>query len=276
MSCCFTVVSTSEVAVVEKCGKFDRFAEAGLACFFMYPFEYTAGKISLRVQELNCNLETKTKDNVFVTVASSVQFQIIKDKVYQAFYLMSEPRQQMRAYVLDIIRASICNMTLDEAFESKEDISQQLKGHLSEVMAGYGISILQALVTDLSPDSRVRDAMNEINASKRFKESAVQRAEGEKILKVKKAEAEAESMYLSGVGVARQRKAIMMGLKESIVDFSSSVDGATAKDVMDLLVLNQYFDTLQDLGGGGGRCVFLPSDQNQMRNAIMEAQAAKY
>lgn len=275
MSCCFTVVSTSEVAVVEKCGKFDRFAEAGLACFCLYPFEYTAGKISLRVQELNCNLETKTKDNVFVSVSSSVQFQIIKDKVYQAFYLMSEPRQQMRAYVLDIIRASICTMTLDEAFESKEDISQQLKMHLSEVMAGYGISILQALVTDLTPDSRVRDAMNEINASKRFKESAVQRAEGEKILKVKRAEAEAESMYLSGIGVARQRKAIMMGLKESIVDFSNSVDGATAKDVMDLLVLNQYFDTLQDLGNGGGRCVFLPSDHNQMRNAIMEAQAAK-
>lgn len=275
MSCCFTVVSTSEVAVVEKFGKFDRFAEAGLSCFPMYPFEYVAGMISLRVQELNCNLETKTKDNVFVSVSCSVQFQIIKDKVYQAFYLMSQPREQMRAYVFDTIRAAICTLTLDEAFESKEEISQQLKSHLSEVMASFGLSILQALVTDLTPDSRVRTAMNEINASKRFKESAVQRAEGEKILKVKKAEAEAESLYLSGVGVARQRKAIMMGLKESIVDFSSSVEGATAKDVMDLLVLNQYFDTLQDLGSGGGRCVFLPADKNQMRNAIMEAQAAK-
>ena len=164
-------------------------------------------------------------------------------------------------------------MTLDHSFESKEEISHQLKTHLQEVMSLYGYTILNALVTDLSPAQKVKDgqyllviflhrrilinfisliflkncylAMNEINASKRLKEAAYQRAEGEKIVKVKRAEAEAESMYLSGVGVARQRKAIMDGLRDSIIDFSSDISGSTPKDVMDLLVLNQYFDTLQ-------------------------------
>lgn len=133
--------------------------------------------------------------------------------MYAAYYALSETPTQMRAYVCDTIRASLCNLTLDQAFESKEDIANDLKKHLTEVMSNYGINIVTALVTEMSPDVKVRNSMNEINASKRLKESATQRAEGEKILKVKRAEAEAESMYLSGVGVARQRKAIMMGLK---------------------------------------------------------------
>jgi len=138
---------------------------------------------------------------------------VVRDKVYAAFYALADTKTQMRAYVCDTIRSSLCNLTLDQAFESKEDIANELKKHLAEVMATYGINIVTALVTEMSPDVKVRNSMNEINASKRLKESATQRAEGEKILKVKRAEAEAESMYLSGVGVARQRKAIMMGLK---------------------------------------------------------------
>ncbi|RYH29870.1 hypothetical protein EON65_06995 [archaeon] len=137
----------------------------------------------------------------------------MKEKVYSAFYMLSDPVAQMKAYVFDIVRASLCQMTLDQSFESKEEISMSVKSHLQEIMSGFGYTIIQALVTDLSPDAKVRNAMNEINASRRMKESAYQRAEGEKILKVKKAEAEAESMYLSGVGVAKQRKAIMDGLK---------------------------------------------------------------
>lgn len=133
--------------------------------------------------------------------------------MYAAYYALAQANNTMKAYVCDTIRSSLCDLTVDEAFESKEDIANDLKKHLTEVMTGYGISIVTALVVDLSPDVKVRTAMNEINASKRLKESALQRAEGEKILKVKRAEAEAESMYLSGVGVARQRKAIMMGLK---------------------------------------------------------------
>lgn len=183
----------------------------------------------------------------------------------------------MRAYVYDSIRSSLCSMTLDHAFESKEEISLQLKTHLQEIMSNYGLMIMNALVTDLTPDARVRDAMNEINASKRLKESAYQRAEGEKVLKVKRAEAEMESMYLSGCGVARQRKAIMDGLKDSIVEFSSNIHGASPKDVMDLLVLNQYFDTLQEMGNhASSRCVFLSNSggESSMRNQILEANAA--
>lgn len=173
-----------------------------------------------------------------------ILFKVIREKVYSAFYILSNQEAQMRAYVYDTIRASLCAMTLDHSFESKEEISFSLKSHLQEIMSNYGLLILNALVTDLSPDARVRDAMNEINASKRLKESAYQRAEGEKILKVKRAEAEMEAMFLSGLGVARQRKAIMDGLKDSIVEFSSNIHGTTPKDVMDLLILNQYFDTL--------------------------------
>jgi regulator of protease activity HflC (stomatin/prohibitin superfamily) len=182
---------------------------------------------------------------VFVTVHTSVQYQAIKEKVYSAFYVLTNPHEQMTAYVYDVIRATLPTMTLDQSFEAKEEISHSLKTHLQEVMSSYGFIILQALVTDLSPAAIVRDAMNEINASKRMKEAAYQKAEGEKVLKVKRAEAESESMYLSGVGVARQRTAIMDGLKGSVVQFSSEVKGANAKDVMDLLILNQYFDTIQ-------------------------------
>ena len=170
---------------------------------------------------------------------------MIKEKVYSAFYVLTSPHEQMTAYVYDVIRATLPTMTLDQSFEAKEEISHSLKTHLQEVMSSYGFIIMQALVTDLSPATIVREAMNEINASKRMKEAAYQKAEGEKILKVKRAEAESESMYLSGVGVARQRTAIMDGLKGSVLQFSSEVKGATAKDIMDLLILNQYFDTMQ-------------------------------
>ena len=198
------------------------------------------GVVSLRIQEINVVLETKTLDNVFVTVHVSVQYQVIREKVYSAHYVLSDLQAQMRAYIFDTIRALLCHMTLDSAFETKEEISSHLKTHLQEVMSNYGFTIINALVTDLSPDIKVRDAMNEINTSKRLKEAAYQRAEGEKVVKVKRAEAEAESMYLSGVGVARQRKAIMDGLKDSIVQFSHNVPGTTAKDIMDLLVLSPY------------------------------------
>jgi regulator of protease activity HflC (stomatin/prohibitin superfamily) len=163
--------------------------------------------------------------------------------------------------------------TLDQAFDSKDEISSIVKDHLRQAFDDFGFQILQALVTDLSPNNRVRDAMNEINASKRIKEASYQKAEGEKLLKVKRAEAEAESMYLQGVGVARSRHAIMDGLKDSIVGFSSSVNGASHKDVMDLLILTQYFDTLQDVGSRG-KTVFLPSESNQTRDGMLQAGAA--
>ena len=173
-----------------------------------------------------------------------MQYTVVSEKVYQAHYTLANTKKQMTDYVYDVIRSTLPTMTLDQAFESKEEVSLMVKEQLVEVFTTYGYTILQALVTDLSPDTRVRDAMNEINASKRLKEASYQRAEGEKVLKVKRAEADAESMYLSGVGVARQRKAIMEGLRESILLFSTEISTTTPADVMDLLILNQYFDTL--------------------------------
>lgn len=273
--CCFYTVSTSEVGVVEWCGAFDHLAQPGLN-FLFCPFAKLRGIVSLKVQSLNCQAETKTKDNVFVTVNVNVQYQAIFEKVYHAFYTLSDHESQMRAYIYDVIRASLTQMNLDSAFESKEELSQNLKLHLQEVFNCYGFTILQALVTDLNPESTVKEAMNEINAAKRLKEAAYQRAEGEKVVKVKKAEASSESMYLSGVGIARERKAIMDGLKESVVMFSKNVDGVSPKDVMDLLVLNQYFDTVNEIGRNKDcKVVFLPNDENGARQALLEAEAAR-
>jgi regulator of protease activity HflC (stomatin/prohibitin superfamily) len=176
-----------------------------------------SGKVSLRVQQLDVSCETKTLDNVFVMVQVSVQYQVVREKVYQSYYALSSPEDQMRSYIYDTLRASICALTLDQAFDSKDEISLSLKQNLEAVFLEYGFGICQALVTDISPNNRVRDAMNEINSSMRIKEASYQRAEGEKVLKVKRAEAEAESMHLQGVGVARSRHAIMDGLKYVLV-----------------------------------------------------------
>jgi len=232
------------------------------------------GRLSLRLESLPVEVVTKTLDNVFVTVAINLQYQVIDTKIYNAFYVLKDQRAQMISYVEDSIRTSMCSMTLDHAYAAKEEVSSHLKSHLADVFEEYGYKIIKALVTDLTPDQKVRDAMNEINSSKRVKEAAAQRAEGEKIIKVKRAEAEAESMYLSGLGVARQRKAIMDGLKESIVDFGSQVTGTTPKDVMDLLVLTQYFDTMQEVGHSSStKTVFLANDHNPTRAGMMQANA---
>jgi len=193
---------------------------------------------------------------------------------------LTNPTQQIEAYVYDVVRSTIPLMTLDQAFESKEDIAESVKESLSKVMAGYGFEIKKALVTDLSPDGKVKHAMNEINASKRLKEAAYERAEGDKTLMVKSAEAEAESKYLSGVGVARQRKAIVDGLRDSISTFSGNVQGSSPKDVIDLLLLTQYFDMLKDVGHQRGTTtIYLPKKSTTqtaiMRDGLLQANAAR-
>jgi len=269
--CCIITMSTSDVGIIQRFGKYERLAEAGCG-ILCWPIEKLAGSVSLRVQSLNAICETKTKDNVFVSVKINVQYQAIREKVYSAFYVLTDHEKQMRSYIFDVVRASLTQMTLDQSFESKEEISMSLKTHLQEVMTNYGYTILQALVTDVAPEAKVRDAMNEINASKRLKEAAYERAEGEKILKVKRAEGESESMYLSGVGIARERKAIMEGLKDSVLLFSHDVAGVNPKDIMDLLILNQYFDTIQEVGKNPNtKIVFLPQEENLIRSGMLQA-----
>jgi len=247
MSCCFTCISTGEVGVIQRFGKFQKVARPGCN-FVCWPIANVSEVISLRLQQLDIECETKSKDNVFVNAMVSVQYQVLPDRVYDACYRLTNPRSQIRAYVFDVVRSTVPRMLLDDAFASKEEISNEIKNQLSHAMNEYGFVIIKALVTDISPDARVRTAMNEINANKRLKEAAAERAEGDKILVVKNAEARAESQYLSGVGVAKQRKAIVDGLRDSVNDFSGHVKDTRPRDVINLLMVTQYFDMLEAIG----------------------------
>lgn len=237
------------------------------------------GRMSYRVQQLDVRVETKTLDNVFLTAVVSIQFQILKEKAFEAFYALTDPRRQITAHVFDVLRSELPNLELDAVFEAKEDLAIAVKAALSDTMTQYGYQILQCLITDLDPDQRVKNAMNEINSSKRLKYAVAERAEGEKILKVKSAEAEAEAKYLSGVGVAKQRKAIVDGLKSSIVDFTGGVKGSTSKDTLDLLLLTQYFDCIKDVGSAPNcRTTFIPTSKSgadDFRSALLQADMAK-
>jgi len=218
-------------------------------------------------------------DNVFITSVVTVQYQVLREKVYEAFYSLTNPVQQMTAHIYDVIRSQLPTLELDQVFEAKEELSLAVKNALSETFNRYGYQILQALITDLEPDERVKNAMNEINSAKRLKYAVAEKSEGEKILKVKAAEAEAEAKYLSGVGVAKQRKAIIDGLRCSIVDFSEGVKGTSQKDVMDLLLLTQYFDCIKEVGSDPRcRTTFVPTSKgavDDLRSGLLQAAAVK-
>lgn len=244
----FFQVHTAEAVVIQRMGKFSRVANAGMN--FKLPWlDQIAARIDLRVQQLALDVETKTKDNVFVKIPVSVQYHVIPTKVYEAFYKLANPRQQISSYVFNVILGHVPKMNLDDAFLQESDIAVAIKQGLDDVMQTYGYAIDQALVTDIQPDEKVKAAMNEINAAQREQVAASARGETEKILKVKQAEAEAESKALQGQGIANQRKAIIEGLKSSIEAFSAAVEGATAKDVMMLVLVTQYLDTIKEIGG---------------------------
>jgi len=277
MGCIFTI-STAEVGIVETCGRYAGPRQAGLNCV-CYPITTLAGKLSFRVQQLNVRVETKTLDNVFVTAVVSVQYQVLREKIFEAFYALTNPVQQITAHIYDVIRSQLPTLELDAVFEAKEDLALAVKNSLSASMTEYGYMIQNVLITDLDPNDRVKNAMNEINSSKRLKFAVAERAEGDKIIQVKAAEAEAEAKYLSGVGVAKQRKAIVDGLKTSIVDFSEHVTGSSTKDVMDLLLLTQYFDMIKDVGAANHcKTTFVPlakTNADDIRNSLLQADAGK-
>lgn len=279
--CCCKCVNTGEIGLIEKFGRFNRVARAGFT-FILWPIEDIAGLQTLRVQQLDVLTESKTKDDVTVHVKVAVQYQVIPDKVYDAFYRLTRPELQIRAYVDDVVRSTMPRMTLDTAFEAKEDVARSVKESLDKVMHEYGYQIMQALVTDLQPDSKVRNAMNEINAAKRNKQAAAERAEADKILLVKAAEAESEAKYLSGVGVARQRKAIVDGFKDSVLDFTGGVDGTTPKDIINMMMVTQYLDMLKDVGQcPTNSTTFVPhsigggNTGSQVRDGLMQAATAQ-
>jgi len=274
---CFTI-STAQVGIIERFGKFNRLAAPGLGCFICGA-EDLVGRMSYRVQQLDVRVETKTLDNVFINTVVSIQYQVLQEKVYDAFYALTNPTKQITAHVFDVLRSELPNLELDEVFEAKDELAKTVKEALSSTMTQYGYQILQVLVTELDPPLRVKNAMNEINSNERLKYAVAEQAEGQKILKVKSAEAEAESKYLSGVGVAKQRKAIVDGLRESIVDFSGGVKGASNKDIMDLLLLTQYFDCIRDVASAPNcKTTFVPCSKthgDDLRGSLIQADALK-
>ena len=240
-------VNTAEVAIVTRFGKFMRIAQAALNVKSPF-FDSVSGMVSLRVNQLNLTMETKTKDNVFVTIPISVQNRVRPERVYDAFYKLADPQAQIQSYVEQVILGHVPGMTLDEVFASQSSIAAAVKQELDADMAGFGYEIVNVLVTDIVPDAKVKSAMNDINAAQREQVAANARGEAEKILVVKKAEAEAESKALQGQGIANQRKAIIEGLQVSIEQFQKVVEGASAREVMQLVMVTQYFDTLKSIG----------------------------
>jgi len=243
----FFTVNTAQVAVIARFGKFLRIAEAGLNWKVPY-IDGVAGMVSLRVNQITLTMETKTKDNVFVTIPISVQNRVRPEKVFDAFYRLSDPVAQIKSYVEQVILGHVPGMTLDEVFASQSSIAAAVKKELDADMAAFGYEIVNVLVTDIVPDAKVKSAMNDINAAQREQVAATARGEADKILVVKKAEAEAESKALQGQGIANQRKAIIEGLQTSVEQFQKAVEGASSKDVMQLVLVTQYFDTLKSIG----------------------------
>lgn len=279
MGNCCVCVSPDELAAIERLGAFQGIKGAGChvvgidCCGAII----STRKISTRVQEYSMNCETKTKDNVFVKVAVAVQVEVVAEKAYEAIYRLTNPANQIDSYVSDVVRGQVPAMKLDDLFESKDEIAQAVKERLSKCMGEYGYLIHQCLVTDLRPDEKVRAAMNEIDANRRLRVAATEKAEAEKVLKVKAAEADAESKFLQGQGVARQRTAIVEGLKHAVGGDGGEM---SQKTVQELLLITQYFDTLERLANGNATTVFMPHSvgnlaniADDIRNGTMQANA---
>ncbi|CAI0547211.1 unnamed protein product [Linum tenue] len=274
-------VDQASIGVVERWGRFERLADPGLHFFNPFAGQCLAGILSTRIKSLDVRIETKTKDNVFVQLVCSIQYRIVRENADDAFYELANPQEQIQAYVFDVVRALVPRMPLDDLFEQKGEVAKSVLEELEKVMSAYGYNIEHMLIVDIIPDPSVRKAMNEINAAQRLQLASVYKGEAEKILLVKKAEAEAEAKYLGGVGVAKQRQAITDGLRENILNFSHKVTGTSAKEVMDLIMVTQYFDTIKDLGNSSkNTTVFIPHGPghvrdigDQIRNGMMDAAA---
>lgn len=253
--CCFTCIRTSEYGVLQRFGKFERMLHPGFH-FMKWPMEREAGRISMRIRQLDLNCETKSKDHVFLRVHVSIQFQANSTHLFESFYSLTSPTRQLTTHTHDVIRSSLPQLNLDDIFSSQDSIALELHRSLNGVMNEYGFLIHHALITKIWPNEHVKESMNEMEASKRMKEAMPQKAEAVMIQAVKEAEARAERAHLNGVGVARERREIARGMKDVIVEStptgSHSSVAISSKDVMDLLLLTQYLDVLSDLSGHRG------------------------
>ena len=267
------IVKQQTSAIVERFGKFLFIRKSGL--HIKIPLiDRIAGRISLKILQLDVIVETKTKDDVFVKLKVSVQYKVIENKVYDAFYKLESPQDQITSYVFDVIRAEVPKMKLDDVFEKKDDVANAVKRELNDAMQNYGYDIIKALVTDIDPDSQVKEAMNRINAAEREKVAAQYEGDAARILIVEKAKAEAESKRLQGQGIADQRREIARGLEES-VDVLNNV-GINSQEASALIVVTQHYDTLQSIGEETGSNLILLPNSPQAGSDMLNNMVASF
>lgn len=267
------VVKQQSAAIVERFGRFLSIRQSGL--HFRIPMvDRISGRLSLRILQLDVIVETKTKDDVFVKLKVSVQYKVVAENVYDAFYKLDYPQDQITSYVFDVVRAVVPKMKLDDVFEKKDEIANAVKGELNDAMANYGYDIIKALVTDIDPDPEVKAAMNRINAAERKKVAAQYDGDAERILIVEKAKAEAESKRLQGQGIADQRREIARGLEES-VDVLNKV-GINSQEASALIVVTQHYDTLQAIGGETNTNLILLPNSPQAGSEMLNDMVASF
>ncbi|CAM1343341.1 SPFH domain-containing protein [Tenacibaculum aestuarii] len=269
----FFIVKQQTAAVIERFGRYQSIRHSGLQLKIPL-MDRIAGKLSLKIQQLDVIVETKTLDDVFVKLKVSVQYKVIKDKVYDAFYKLDYPHDQITSYVFDVVRAEVPKMRLDDVFVKKDDIAIAVKTELNDAMMDYGYDIIKTLVTDIDPDAQVKAAMNRINAADREKTAAQYEGDAQRILIVEKAKAEAESKRLQGQGIADQRREIARGLEES-VEVLNRV-GINSQEASALIVVTQHYDTLQSLGEETNSNLILLPNSPQVGSNMLNDMVASF
>ena len=272
------VVRQQTVVIIERFGKYQTTSGSGIHVRLPFGIDKIAARIQLRLLQSEIVVETKTKDNVFVTLNVATQYRVNEQNVTDAYYKLMRPEAQIKSYIEDALRSSVPKLTLDELFEKKDEIALEVQHQVAEEMSTYGYIIVKTLITKVEPDAEVKQSMNEINAAQRKRVAAQELANADKIKIVTAAEAEAEKDRLHGVGIAQQRKAIVDGLAESIQELKDANVGMTEEQIMSILLTNQYLDTLNTFAAKGNQTLFLPNHPEgieDIRTQILSSLKAK-
>lgn len=272
------VVRQQSVAIIERFGRYQKTAGSGIHVRLPFGIDKIAARVQLRLLQSEIVVETKTKDNVFVTLNVATQYRVNEENVTDAYYKLMKPEAQIKSYIEDALRSSVPKLTLDELFEKKDEIALEVQHQVAEEMSTYGYIIVKTLITKVEPDAEVKQSMNEINAAQRKRVAAQELANADKIKIVTAAEAEAEKDRLHGVGIAQQRKAIVDGLAESIQELKDANVGMTEEQIMSILLTNQYLDTLNTFATRGNQTIFLPNNPEgveDIRTQILSSLKAK-
>ncbi|HGI1455744.1 TPA: SPFH domain-containing protein [Streptococcus pyogenes] len=272
------VVRQQSVAIVERFGRYQKTATSGIHVRLPFGIDKIAARVQLRLLQSEIIVETKTKDNVFVTLNVATQYRVNEQNVTDAYYKLMKPESQIKSYIEDALRSSVPKLTLDELFEKKDEIALEVQHQVAEEMSTYGYIIVKTLITKVEPDAEVKQSMNEINAAQRKRVAAQELANADKIKIVTAAEVEAEKDRLHGVGIAQQRKAIVDGLAESIQELKEANISLNEEQIMSILLTNQYLDTLNTFATKGNQTLFLPntpSGVEDIRTQVLSALKTK-